>query len=101
MGEDVTLRLGNLPPSEFSREFMQAMINRLAVGYHRYGSVRDTAGKIDRVKSMDQRLGKYLETGNTEFLIDVANFAMIEFLTPSVPHAGWDATGESPGVERL
>lgn len=48
---------------------------------------------------MTDRLRKYAETGNTEFLVDAANFAMIEFMLPSHPNAFFEGTDDdqSPG----
>lgn len=41
---------------------------------------------------MEKRLEKYKETGNTEFLADIANFAMIEFMYPQHLDADYIAT---------
>lgn len=68
------------PDSENSTQFHQGMIDRMAVSFHKYGAVADAKGKIDQIKSLQLRLDKYLKTGNTEWLIDVANMAMIEFI---------------------
>ena len=56
--------------------------------------------KLDHNKEIEPRLNKYLETGNTEWLIDIANFAMIEFMYPSVSGAAFRGTDsdESPGL---
>jgi len=49
------------------------------------------------------RMRKYAETGNTEWLIDAANFAMIEFMHPRHPHAHFTGTDDdaSPGRTAL
>lgn len=47
---------------------------------------------MDALKNIELRLHKYRETGNTEFLVDVANFAMIEFMHPSVEGAKFTPT---------
>lgn len=88
------------PESEFSLEFVQGMANRMAVSYHKYGAIADAyPNRVDAVASLKQRLEKYAETGNTEFLIDAANFAMIEFLCPAIPDATFTPTDSdaSPG----
>lgn len=53
------------------------------------------------IDSAEERLRLYRETGNTEWLVDLANFAMIEFMHPSHPQAHFRATGsdESPGLK--
>lgn len=89
-----------VPSSEFSERFVEAMRNRMAVSYCKYGSIKDGfPRKINAIESLQRRLEKYHETGNTEWLIDAANFAMIEFMLPSHPRAHFRATDsrESPG----
>ena len=47
---------------------------------------------MDAIGNIRKRLDKYEETGNTEFLADIANFAMIEFMCPSIPGAHYEKT---------
>ena len=47
---------------------------------------------MDAIGNIRKRLEKYEETGNTEFLADIANFAMIEFMYPSIPGAHYEKT---------
>ncbi len=84
--------------SEVSQEFHQAMVNRMEVSFHKYGAVMGAKGKVDEIASLKRRLQLYETTGNTEWLVDVANLAMIEFM-----HKGADAfratdSDESPGL---
>ncbi len=88
------------PPSEFSDKFVEYMRNRMIVSFHKYGPIAEAyPHKVNALKSMQQRLEKYLATGNTEWLVDAANFLMIEFLLPSLPGATFTATDsdKSPG----
>lgn len=90
----------SVPPSEFSESFVDGMRSRMAVSFHKYGAIKDAyPHKVNTLESLRIRLDKYMETGNTEFLIDAANFAMIEFMLPSHPNAYFKATesSESPG----
>lgn len=69
--------------TESSPEFLQGMVSRMDVSYHRYGPLKDAfPHKVDAIASMYLRLKEYEETGNREFLIDAANFLMIEFMRP-------------------
>ena len=89
-----------VPTSEFHAEFAQKMYNAMSVSFFKYGKVEDAyPHKLSALKSLQQRIAKYLATGNTEYLVDVANFAMIEFMRPSVPGAVYKATDSdgSPG----
>lgn len=92
--------MAELPTTEVSEEFIQGMRNRMLMSFYKYGPVK--GGYPHRVKAIDSlyaRLDKYKETGNTEWLIDASNFAMIEFMCPSHSEAHFKATGseESPG----
>lgn len=90
----------NVPLSEFSDAFTQGMADRMAVSYCKYGAVKDAyPSRVDAIASLKKRLERYEETGNTEWLMDVANFAMIEFMHPRHPDAHFRATDsrESPG----
>ncbi len=89
-----------LPPTEFSEQFTTYMQNRMAVSFHKYGPVANAYPvKVDAIESLKKRLDKYAETGNTEWLVDVANFAMIEFMHPRHPAAHFEGTDShaSPG----
>jgi hypothetical protein len=89
-----------VPDTEFSVPFVQGMADRMAVSFSKYGHVDDAAvKKFDPLANLITRLNKYKETGNTEWLQDVGNCAMIEFMFPQHPNAHYRATdsSESPG----
>lgn len=91
---------GGVPDTEVSREFLQGMADRMGVSYCKYGAVADAyPHKVNAMESLQARLDKYARTGNTEWLMDVANFAMIEFMRPRHPDAHYRPTDskESPG----
>lgn len=85
-----------VPTSEFSEAFAQGMAARMAMSYFKYGKVADAyPHKVNALKSLQARIDKYLATGNTEYLMDAANFAMIEYMRPSVAGAYFKATDAS------
>jgi hypothetical protein len=89
-----------MPVTERSTRFIQGMVSRMGVSYHKYGAVRNAyPKKINALKSMQQRLDRYAEDGNTEWLMDAANFLMIEFMHPAHPKAHFDPqdSDTSPG----
>lgn len=97
--DTVALR-GGCPTTEFSRQFLQGMLDRMAVSFHKYGAVRIAyPDKVDAIASLKDRLDRYAATGNTEWLMDVGNFAMIEFMHPKHPNAHFEGTDSdaSPG----
>jgi len=88
-----------VPSSEFSDSFVQGMYDRMCTSFFKYGKVADAyPDKVDAIASLKKRLDRYAETGNTEFLIDAANFAMIEFMRPRHPDAFFKPTdGDATG----
>jgi hypothetical protein len=99
MASDITLKV-SAPVGQVSHKFLQGMVNRMATSYHKYGHVKDNFPEpMDAVAMIVDRLNQYRETGNTEWLMDVANYAMIEFMHPRHDRAHFRATdsGESPG----
>ena len=90
----------NFPETEFSPDFIVKMLNRMLVSFHKYGKVSDAyPEKVDAIASLIKRLELYHETKNTEWLVDVANFAMIEFMFPRHSEAYFKGTDSnaSPG----
>lgn len=86
--------------TEFNEFFVQGMRDRMVVSYYKYGSLKDAyPHNISAISSLTDRLREYAKTGNTEFLIDAANFAMIEFMHPRHEKAFFKPTDsdESPG----
>jgi hypothetical protein len=90
--------------TEFSPQFVELMKNRMVVSYYKYGPVADNYKEqpslIDCIASLQKRIAKYLETGNTEFLVDAGNLCMIEYMFPQHAKAHFRATdsSESPGL---
>lgn len=89
-----TLKLAG-PESEISMTFLQGMVNRMMVSFHKYGAVAE-ATDINCLASAWNCIATYHQTDNTEFLIDAANYLMMEFMkypdkflaTPSEETAG-------------
>lgn len=82
-------------------EALQMMANRMAFSEQKYGSIENTYPHTKRaLTNIKKRLKLYEETGNTEWLIDAANFCIIEHLRPSHKEPYFRATGseESPGL---
>lgn len=75
------LTLEQIKESQWSNRFEALMRNRMVMGYFRYGSIRDPGTpKYDNVGSAIKRLNLYLESGNTEHLVDAANLCLVEFI---------------------
>ena len=85
---------------EVSEEFLQGMLDRMATSYYKYGKVSEGyPHNISALVSLEQRLAMYKSTRNREYLIDAANFLMIEFMFPSLAGAHYTPTDSdgSPG----
>lgn len=69
---------------EYSEEFDQKRKNAILVSYHKYGPSKENfkKGMVDAIGSLKKNLKKFEETGNTEYLIDIANYAMFRFMYP-------------------
>lgn len=88
---------------EFSEQFTDGMKNRMLVSNAKYGNAgHNCPERCDAIACLNERIEKYQATGNVEWLMDVANFAMIEFMHPSRPDAHFRPTDshESPGRVR-
>lgn len=81
--------------TEYSERFDNLRKAAMEVSYYKYGPLRDnykTNKSMDSIANLKKRLEAYEDTGNTEFLVDVANFAMIEFMYPQRPGAFYKPT---------
>jgi hypothetical protein len=92
-----------LNDKDFSEDFAQKMRNRMATSQHKYGSVASNRTTIDFVANIKARLAKYEADGNTEWLVDAANFAMMEYEIPLHPSAHFRPTtsAEAPRLDKL
>lgn len=88
--------LEDLRRSEWSREFIQLMRNRLLMGAFRYGLLVEKRmhNKYDMIGSLKRRIEMYEETGNMEYMVDAANLCMLEFECPSHKNPSWEATDD-------
>lgn len=69
--------------------FFQKQINRLIVGHYQYG---ENAARQDYLFKARQALSDYVETGNLEFLVDAANYAMLEAHYPLLEDVYFQST---------
>jgi len=71
-------------------DFARLMDSRLCMGWLRYNNAR-TSHVGTFMQRMQKKLRAYNATGNTELLVDVANYARLEFRRPSHPNAHFHA----------
>lgn len=86
---------------DFSEEFVTKMKNSIELSFYKYGYSSKTYPELAQAyKSIRKRLELYEETHNTEYLIDIANFAMLEFKYPSFKDSKYEPldSDKSPGL---
>lgn len=86
---------------DFSKEFISKMQNAMVMSPYKYGWCSQTYPELAQTyKSIEERLDLCKKTHNTEHLVDIANFAMIEFKHPAFKDAEYIPTGSnsSPGL---
>lgn len=89
--------------TEYSQRFDDLRKKAIETSFYKYGPVRKNYSEykcMDAIGNLRKRLEAYEATGNTEFLVDVANFAMFEFMFPQVANAHYTPT-DSGAVETV
>ena len=86
---------------DFSNDFVTKMQNAIEMSHYKYGYMSKTYPELAQAyKCIEQRLELYLKTHNKDYLVDIANFAMIEFMYPAFTDAKYTPTDsdKSPGL---
>ena len=97
--EQMMVRAG-VPKTEFYPGFVSDMVRYMMVSFHKYGLVAKAyPDKFDALADVRTRISKYRETGDMSFLVDAANFCMIECMHPRHEKAHWGRNDDdtSPG----
>lgn len=76
--------LATLQKTEWSDLFETLMRNRLLMGAFRYGTMEEkrrnaTKNRWDLLGAIKAKCELYEETGNTEYLVDMANYCLLAF----------------------
>lgn len=87
--------LDELRATEWNPQFIEMMRNRLVMGSFRYRLFRDPRKwTSDLLAGLRKKLAAYEDTGNTENLVDIANYVLLEFTHPSHPKAHFRAADD-------
>lgn len=98
-GTDTKFSLNDLRTSEWSTEFESLMRNRLIMGALRYGKIGDkNKPKYNRLSAIAKNILIYNETGNDEFLVDIANLCLLEFVEGEHPNKHFKAADDKNHV---
>ena len=85
----------------FSTGFINKMQNAIEMSHYKYGWASKTYPELAQAyKCIRERLDLYEKTHNKDYLVDVANFAMLEFMFPAFRDAAYHPTDSdgSPGL---
>ena len=69
---------------DYSEQFDKERKYRVEVSYHKYGSARKNfcEGRVDAIATAERCLDAFKKDGNTEHLVDAANYLMFRFMYP-------------------
>ena len=82
----------------FDSNFIELMKNRIGMGRLRYGS---KTSNYRHVAGAKKALAMYLSTGNKEFLVDAANYCMLEFGHPSIEGSYFKAVDDGIHLQTI
>lgn len=84
----------SLQKTEWSSEFEQLCRNRLIMAALRYGLLEEkkrSGSKWDLLGAITEKIKLYSQTGNTEYLVDAANYCQLEFVCGQHPNKHFHA----------
>lgn len=84
---------------DYSLEFDRLRQNRVEVSAYKYGPAKKNfgEGRVDALKTAELCLDAFKKDGNTEHLVDAANYLMFRFMYP-MPGEEFRATGSDESV---
>lgn len=84
---------------EYSEDFDRLRKNRVEVSYYKYGPARENfgGGRVDALATAERCIEAFKKDGNTEHLVDAANYLMFRFMYP-YPGEYFKATGSAESV---
>ena len=89
--------LKKLEQTEWSPKFEKLMRNRLLMGAMRYGTFEEklvsakSSRPWDLLTPIRSKLELYQQTGNSEYLVDIANYCMLAFEFDPHPNKHFEA----------
>lgn len=91
--------MNNILSREYSEEFDTLRRNRVETAFYKYGPARKNfgEGRVDAVKTLELCLEAFKKDGNTEHMVDIANYAMFRYMYP-MPGEFFKATDSSGSV---
>lgn len=87
--------------TDYSYDFDKKRQALIVQSYYKYGKASNNfkTNNVDAIGSLEKCLAKFKETGNTEYLCDVANYAMFRYMFPQGNERfSYTDSGESAGI---
>ena len=78
--------LEELQETEWNAEFDKLAKGKMVLAAFRYGLLRNN-NAFDFIESMKKKIARYEQTHNLELMVDVRNYAMLEFCKPKYADA--------------
>lgn len=91
-----------LDKDDHSKRFVEGMRARTKVSLQKYGPAEKAfPHKVDAIKTARTCIAKYEATGNSEYLMDAANYLMFEFELPALEGAHFTPTDSDQSAGRI
>lgn len=76
--------MNDILKSEYSEQFDKERRARVEVSYYKYGPARDNfaSGRVDALATAEMCIEAFKKDGNTEHLVDAANYLMFRYKYP-------------------
>lgn len=78
--------LAELKETEWCQEFDNLAKGKMIQAAFRYGLLRNN-NAFDFIESMKKKISRYEQTHNLELMVDIRNYAMLEFIKPKYADA--------------
>lgn len=62
--------------------FIEKMCNAMVMSAFKHGDVKEVCGKV-AIEKMNREIEMFMKDGNTEHMVNVANYAMLRYMFPS------------------
>lgn len=61
--------------------FIEHMVNAMVMSAFKYGDVKEVCGEV-AIEKMNKEIEMFRKDGNTEHMVNVANYAMLRYMFP-------------------
>lgn len=95
-------RIDDILSTEYSPKFDEMRKNSRVVSFDKYGEAKKNYARVtapvSAMTNLKARIEMFEKTGNKDYLVDIANFAMLEFMYGKGAWSPTDSTDRLVGV---